>query len=285
MSNVQTGQLLSFQDYSPEHNDRSARIDVEAVHTNQYTNTQTDPNFGYEEPRMNAETAAPQSNHNFWTIEYYQKYFDVQTSEVVERIISSVVPRKVPKNFFDEKIKGKPDLYGPVWISITLIFTIAVSANIANYLQSANRVVHWKYNFHAVSYAASAIFTYVWLVPIALWAVLKWTTVEDTQDDMETQARSSPSMMSLFCLYGYSLSIYIPVAILWTIQVSWVQWLFVLTAAFISGIVLIFWLLPALKKSRYFWIVTGCIMGFHFLLAASFMLYFFHDPNRPSDTI
>ena len=63
------------------------------------------------------------ANHNFWTIEYYQKYFDVHTNEVVERIISSVLPQKVSRNYFDERIKGKPDLYGPVWISVTLVGT------------------------------------------------------------------------------------------------------------------------------------------------------------------
>lgn len=43
MSSVKTGDLLSFQDYSPEHNsDRSARIEVEAVHSNQYNTT---PNY------------------------------------------------------------------------------------------------------------------------------------------------------------------------------------------------------------------------------------------------
>lgn len=99
------------------------------------------------------------------------------------------------------------------------------------------------------------------------------------------QNAPSPTMMSLFCLYGYSLSIYIPVAIFWTIQVFWLQWLFVLMAAFVSGAVLIFWLLPALKKSKYFLIIGGSILAFHFLLAAGFMLYFFHRPSADVDVI
>lgn len=285
MSNVHTGELLNFQDYSPEHNERTARIDVEAVHTNQYNNSNiSNQNYSFDETPgavPEAETQ-PQSNHNFWTIEYYQKYFDVQTSEVVERIISSVLPQKVSRNYFDEKIKGKPDLYGPIWISLTLIFTIAVSGNIASYLQNVNKAVHWRYDFHLVSYAATAIVCYVWLVPLALWGVLKWTTLPDGQDEIETQTSNSPSMISLFCLYGYSLSIYIPVAIFWTIQISWLQWLFVLMAAFVSGAVLIFWLLPALKKSKYFYMLVGSILAFHFLLATGFMLYFFHGPNAVS---
>lgn len=60
---MNTGELLNFQDYSPEHNnDRSARIDVEAVHTNQYTNSMSNPNYTYEEPKMIEEPQeAPQS--------------------------------------------------------------------------------------------------------------------------------------------------------------------------------------------------------------------------------
>lgn len=286
MSNVHTGELLNFQDYSPEHNERSARIDVEAVHTNQYNNPMSNSSYSYEEPQVvEVPQAVSQTNHNFWTIEYYQKYFDVRTSEVVERIISSVLPQKVSRNYFDERIKGKPDLYGPIWISVTLIFTIAVSGNIANYLQSINKAVVWRYNYHLVSYAATAIICYVWLVPLALWAALKWTSVPDGQDDIETQSSTSPTMISLFCLYGYSLSIYIPVAILWTIQISWLQWLLVLMAALVSGAVLIFWLLPALKKSKYFLIITGSILAFHFLLAAGFMLYFFHVNVTPDITV
>lgn len=61
MSNVNTGELLDFQDYSPEHNNRSARIDVEAVHTNQYNNTVTNPSYNFEQPNIIEEPeAAPQ---------------------------------------------------------------------------------------------------------------------------------------------------------------------------------------------------------------------------------
>lgn len=63
MANVNTGELLDFQDYSPEHNSsRTARIDVEAVHTNQYNNTMSNPNYNFDEPKAIEEPeAAPQS--------------------------------------------------------------------------------------------------------------------------------------------------------------------------------------------------------------------------------
>lgn len=50
MSNVHTGELLNFQDYSPEHNERTARIDVEAVHANQYNNSNiSNQNYSFDE--------------------------------------------------------------------------------------------------------------------------------------------------------------------------------------------------------------------------------------------
>ncbi|XP_077283066.1 protein YIPF1 [Arctopsyche grandis] len=220
-----------------------------------------------------------QKNRSFWTIEYYQKYFDVNTDDVLQRILTSIVPNRASPSYFDQNISVKPDLYGPFWVSTTLIFAIAISGNISNYLQHANTGYHWKYDFHLVSYAATAIFCYTWIVPLGLWGALKWTTPESSIEMAEEGQSNSPSMMSLFCIYGYSLSIYIPVSILWTIQVSWLQWLLVLTAALLSGLVLVYLLLPALKRSQRYIILIACILGFHFLLAAGFMLYFFHVPS------
>lgn len=88
-----------------------------------------------------------------------------------------------------------------------------------------------------------------------------------------------PSLLSIICLYGYSLAVYVPVSILWTIQVSFLQWLLVLTAAFLSGSVLINILMPSLKASKYYYFLMIGIAGAHFLLAAGFMLKFFHDSS------
>lgn len=85
-------------------------------------------------------------------------------------------------------------------------------------------------------------------------------------------------MLSIVCLYGYSLAVYVPVSVLWTIQISFLQWLLVLTAAFLSGSALINILMPSLKLSKYSFFLIAGIASAHFLLAAGFMLYFFHVP-------
>lgn len=212
---------------------------------------------------------------SFWTIKYYQKFFDVDTKDVAERIIASVTPK------WDNKLKHhlltKPDLYGPFWISVTLIFTIAISGNIANYLQHANTKYHWKYDFHLVSYAATTIFLYITLIPFLLWGLLKWSSqlndVESLEEDIV------PGTLELICIYGYSLFIYIPVSILWCIQINFLQWSLVLIATFISGSVLVLTIMPALRLSKHKMFLCFGILLCHLLLAAGFMLYFFHVPT------
>lgn len=121
------------------------------------------------------ETKSNENNTNsFWSFEYYQQFFDVDTEQVKNRIIWGMIPRP-GISYFRNVIKPKPDLYGPFWISVTLIFTIAVSGNVANYLQFAPMGNYrWKYDFHIISFAATAIFMYAFLVPLLLWSFIKW---------------------------------------------------------------------------------------------------------------
>lgn len=88
----------------------------------------------------------------------------------------------------------------------------------------------------------------------------------------------TPDLLTLICLYGYSLGIYIPVSVLWVIQISALQWLLVFGAALSTGAVLIIVLSPALQNSTKSIFVIGGILMAHFLLAAGFMLHFFHMP-------
>lgn len=61
MSNVKTGELLSFHDFSPEQgdNDGSARIDVEAVHNNKYSTNVTNPNYNFGDDIKSNEEPVP----------------------------------------------------------------------------------------------------------------------------------------------------------------------------------------------------------------------------------
>ncbi|KAH8290043.1 hypothetical protein KR044_003800 [Drosophila immigrans] len=217
---------------------------------------------------------------SFLTIEYYQQFFNVDTYMVLERIANSMIPKRAAANYLRMTIGENPDLYGPFWITVTLIFSIAISGNIASYLQLANDSYHWHYNFHLVSYAATCIFLYANILPAILWALFKYSLKPvDQADAIETDSASyTPTLLSLMCIYGYSLAIYIPVSILWVINISLLQWLLVITAAMLSGTVLIAVLTPALRNSQYSLFLIVGILSAHVVLAAGFLLYFFHSP-------
>ncbi|XP_070163665.1 protein YIPF1 [Polyergus mexicanus] len=215
------------------------------------------------------------AQRNFWTVEYYQKFFNVNTNDVLERLKRSMIPHG-SNNYLITHIRPNPDLYGPFWICVTLVFSIAISGNMVNYLQTANSAkYHWKYDFHVVSYAATCIFLYAWLLPLALWGALKWTYSSRNTEEELIESYAAPGLLELLCLYGYSLSIYIPMAFLWAIQIGWLQWSLVILATFLSGGVLLRSLLPVIAgKHRIIYIAV--ILGMHLLLAAGFMLYYFH---------
>lgn len=58
------------------------------------------------------------------------------------------------------------------------------------------------YGNFLVTLAAVAIFGYAWLVPVAVWGVLTWRG-----------NTSGYSFLEIICVYGYSLSVFIPISV------------------------------------------------------------------------
>lgn len=58
---------------------------------------------------------------SFLTLEYYQQFFNVDTLMVLERIANSMIPKRAPANYLKSVIGQNPDLYGPFWITTTLV--------------------------------------------------------------------------------------------------------------------------------------------------------------------
>ena len=90
--------------------------------------------------------------------------------------------------------------------------------------------------------SAACILTYWWLMPTLLYLMMRWR-----KNQVENQAESQVDykFLELLCLYGYSLAIYIPISLLWTINISFLQWTFTSVAVLLSGGVLVINLLPA----------------------------------------
>ena len=64
-----------------------------------------------------------------FTIQSFQKYFDVDTIDVKDRILGAMTHFNVEAGFRDtilERNGSGPDLYGPFWVATTLVFFVAV---------------------------------------------------------------------------------------------------------------------------------------------------------------
>ena len=70
-------------------------------------------------------------------LDTYRAYFDVDTADVADRVVGSVRLCNRPDGFRNDLMgpnspRGKgPDLYGPFWITATMVFFLAVSAFLA----------------------------------------------------------------------------------------------------------------------------------------------------------
>ena len=53
------------------------------------------------------------------------------------------------QSFLINRIRPNPDLYGPFWICISLIFTTAIAGNIVSFIQNfGNQNYKWHTDFH-----------------------------------------------------------------------------------------------------------------------------------------
>lgn len=139
------------------------------------------------------------SKRFLWSIGFYQQFFDVDTDQILLRCRSALFPRQ---NFLDV-MEGNPDLYGPFWIATTVVVILFLTGTISSYLAHTGKG-HFAYDFKLLSGAAGLIYGYTMVIPLGLWAVLRWFGSE------------SANVLECWALYGYANLIWIPVAL-----VSW----------------------------------------------------------------
>ncbi|XP_074836387.1 protein YIPF2 isoform X2 [Carettochelys insculpta] len=91
--------------------------------------------LGEETDTTELLSAQQKQQPSFWTFQYYQMFFDVDTSQVLDRIKGALLP--LPgKNFVRHHLRHNPDLY--------------------------------------VTVAGAIIYCYAGLAPLALWGYLQW---------------------------------------------------------------------------------------------------------------
>ena len=139
---------------------------------------------------------------------FIRPYFKVTFNDVKLRIISSFLP--INNSFFDIAVQ-RPDLYGPFWIYTTLIYVIAAGGALSYYF--TNSVNNYFQAF--VPVAGSILYCFGFGFPLVMYLCMRFFKVE-------------MKYVSLICLYGYSLTCFIPVLILCASGFAWIQWILLL---------------------------------------------------------
>eukprot|EP00164_Ancoracysta_twista_P000357 GFYU01000489.1.p1 GENE.GFYU01000489.1~~GFYU01000489.1.p1 ORF type:complete len:352 (+),score=62.93 GFYU01000489.1:110-1165(+) len=200
-----------------------------------------------------------------YSVRYYQPYFEVSTRDVLDRIRRSLMPWK--STFFEAGSGENPDLYGPFWVTTTLIFLVGVCTNIALKIDDANA----DYELERVTVATPVLYAYAFLVPLLVWLLFKYFDVPC-------------SFSQLVCIYGYCLFPFIPAAFLCTVPLEVVRWIAIILACVVSLSFLVVNLWPLMKAHMpdkgIFWMLG--MAGLHGGLSLGLKLYFFEANSVPA---
>jgi protein YIPF1/2 len=90
------------------------------------------------------------------------------------------------------------------------------------------------------------------------------------------------TFLELLCIYGYSLTIFIPVSVLWIIPIHWLQWTLTVVASLMSGSVLIVTFWPSVNSDQHRFSALSIVVVLlaHLLMAVCIMLVFFHISDK-----
>jgi len=165
------------------------------------------------------------------SLDTYRIYFDVDTADIVKRVVSAVRMCNVPDGFRNDVMgvtssDGKgPDLYGPFWITATMVFFLAVISNMHGYLHRDD-VEEFEADISHLVHAMPVLYSFTFLIPLALFLVLRCVAIPFP-------------LMELVCLYGYSLIPYAPTLLLCLIPVNFLEWVFLLVATCVSCLLIL----------------------------------------------
>ena len=114
---------------------------------------------------------------------------------------------------------------GPFWTLSTLILTLyttsTLTASITQYLAAPDAKP--PSNLPLLSTATTIVYTYGLLVPSLLWGATKWLGAGEW------------SVVEALGIYGYAMSVFVPISLLCLIPVGILRWVMVGAGAISSG--------------------------------------------------
>lgn len=195
---------------------------------------------------------------------------------MLSRIRLALDPRKSFLESLSASSSSSPDLYGPIWIASTTVLILFLTGTISSYLASQGKR-HFEYDFRLLSGAAGLVYGYTLLVPLAVWAVLKYLVGRNKPDIPGMEVGGGAQLVELWALYGYGNVIWIPVALISWSNVTNLNWIFVGIGLGVSGTILFRNMYPLVNATdvQTAKILLVVVMALHVGLAAMIKFTFF----------
>ena len=218
-------------------------------------------------PNNNAPTTWYQKIVSCFQISTMQQYFNVDTVDVKNRIIGSILHANKADYFRDQILSDgehrKPDLYGPVWVTMTLVFFLAVTSNTSKYLHT-DSMEEFEYDRGHLTRAFSVLTFYTFALPALLFVMMRFISVEI-------------SLGELVCIYGYSLVPFVPTTILCLVPSVFFEWMFLIFATVMSLMLVARNIAgPVMRKSaQWGGPIVMCIIGCHFVFYLVLKILFY----------
>lgn len=147
-----------------------------------------------------------------FTPSFWKQSFDVTTADVRTRIRMAAWPLE-PTSFLST-VGARVDLYGPIWLCATLVFVIAAGSSLNSFFaftSSSSTATGgavggqlasiWKYDFKTITLALMTVYGYFAGAATGAWLGASYLGIP------------SPSLVQLVCIYGYSVTPFIPAAV------------------------------------------------------------------------
>ncbi|ODQ65200.1 Yip1-domain-containing protein [Nadsonia fulvescens var. elongata DSM 6958] len=169
------------------------------------------------EPIVRQSTVNPDEKYSVFSFEYYQRFLDLDTSDVIQRTLVAMNPFGPRRSFVNLMSRDsdcpRPDLYGPLWISATLVFILFFSSTLLNLIQAGGQG-SFVYDFSLLTAAAAIIYGYTIVVPIGLWLLLAYYLgIHGLRVDGDPRSHIR-GLWGLVCIYGYAAATWIPICLI-----------------------------------------------------------------------
>ncbi|KAG6337017.1 hypothetical protein ID866_2077 [Astraeus odoratus] len=211
-----------------------------------------------------ANAPGGKTSGGFWSFEYYQPYFDIDTITVLQRCYTTLLPWSPT---YLPTYSGGLDLYGTFWVPTTLILALFMSSSLAASIASRLSApgAEYDYDFALLGLATTIVYAYAFGLPAGLWLILRYLGVGEW------------GIADALGIWGYGLFVWIPVSILCVIPNWIVRWALVALGFGLSGYFLVANVYPILAsadaKATRLLIIVICAL--HAMLALTFKIMFF----------